>query len=166
MELSVSHQLFVFVCMVLCGGATGVIFDAFRAHRRCVKSGSGIIAAQDLLLWFAELVIVYYTAFKVNNAQIRGYEAIALIVGAVLYFITLSEYVMKLMCKIITAVIKIFSSVVSPLKKLCTVIAKPFKRLFLFVKTKVMLLGNNTKTSVSELNMRIKTALSVKKHKI
>lgn len=140
MELSVSHQLFVFVCMFLCGGATGIIFDIFRALRRCIKSGSGIILAQDLMLWFVELVIVYYTAFKVNNAELRGYEAIALILGAFIYFITLSEHIVRLVCKIIAFLLKIFGFVARPFKGACIMLAKAIKKLFLYTKEILMLL--------------------------
>lgn len=165
MKLSVSHQLFVFVCMFFCGWLTGIVFDIFRALRRCVKSGSGVIAAQDLLLWLLELVIVYYTVFKVNNAEVRGYEAVALISGAVVYFIILSEYAVKFISKAIMLLIKIIKFVLKPLKKLVCFIKKPFKKCILFIKIKQEIVFGFVKKIKNSAILHIKTALPEKKNK-
>lgn len=165
MELSVSHQLFVVICMFLCGCATGIIFDLFRGFRRCVKSGSGIIAAQDLLLWAAELIVVYYTAFKVNNAAIRAYEAIALVCGAALYFVTLSEYTVRAVCKATSFVLKIADALLLPARKAAQFVVKPLKKTSLYVEKKLFAVKNKTKRFVIEKKNRIKAMLRVKKRK-
>lgn len=162
MELSVSHQLFVFISMTLCGVAAGVIFDLFRAVRRCIKASSGVILTQDLLLWFFELVLVYYTMFKVNNAKIRGYEAIALVIGSVLYFVTVSCYVTKAFSKVISFLLKILRTLLIPLKKVCLILAKPAKKLCSSSKKQFITLKSSVKTKISSR----KAEISGKKHKI
>lgn len=152
--------------MFLCGGATGIVFDAFRALRRCIKSGSGVIAAQDLLLWLLELVIVYYTVFKVNNAEIRGYEAIALALGAIIYFITLSEYAVKFISKIIFLLLKALSFILKPLKKLVGYLKLPLKKFLSFLKTRQITLRNFIKNVKFSVNSNIKTVWTKKKSKI
>ena len=166
MKLSVSHQLFVFVCMFFCGWLTGIVFDIFRGLRRCIKSGSGVIAAQDLLLWFLELVIVYYTVFKVNNAEIRGYEAVALISGAVVYFIILSEYAVKFISKVIMLLIKAIRVVLKPLKKLVCFMKKPLRKCIHFIKIKQEIVFEFLKNMKNSVISRIKTTLPEKKNKI
>ena len=158
--------MFVFVCMVLCGAATGVVFDLFRALRRCIKAGSGVIAAQDLMLWLAELMIVYYTSFKVNNAHIRGYEIIALIIGAVLYFVTVSDWLMKVMCRVIMLLIRAFTMAVGPFKRLSVCIAARTGRLFEFAVNKLKLFKNAVHGAFGGTIFRLKAVMSEKKRKI
>lgn len=123
MELSVSHQLYVFCCMILCGMLSGIVFDVFRSVRRCIKCTNGIIAVQDLAFWGVELCMVYITAFKVNNAQMRGYEIIALILGTVFYFTAFSQYIIIILCRITNIVKKfvvlILKPIYNPIKKTC-----------------------------------------------
>ncbi len=95
MELSVSHQAFVFTAMFFCGFPAGMIFDIFRGIRKSVKCSPGVVAAQDIVLWFSELIVVYLVLFKVNNASVRLYEIIGLVLGIVSYFMTFSQYVVK-----------------------------------------------------------------------
>lgn len=97
---------------------SGVIFDIFRAYRKCTGKKSGIVAMQDILFWLFELVLVYATAFKVNNAGIHGYEAIALVLGSVVYFSSVSALVIKLFCVFWRAVIAAVSAVLSPVRRI------------------------------------------------
>lgn len=166
MELSVTHQVFVFMCMILCGIATGLIFDLFRALRRCVKSGSGVIAAQDLALWFTELCIVYMTAFKVNNAQIRGYEAIALVIGSVLYFITVSGYVMKFFCKTFNLLKKLLKAISTPFKKTAEFIFAPLKKLKSVLKRVLAASKYSVFSALSSFMLRLRMLFTGKKKKI
>ena len=162
MELSVSHQAYVFVCMVLCGMLSGIIFDIFRSIRRCTKPKSCIIAAQDLFFWFIELCVVYITAFEVNNAQIRGYEAIALVLGAVFYFVTVSEYVMRFLCHIIRFAMKTVNAVLKPLYKILHVMTLPFKKARSAVKKKAKNIKNRISSLVKNEIRRLKTIFSGK----
>ena len=166
MKLSVSHQLFVFVCMFFCGWLTGIVFDVFRSLRRCVKSGSGVIVLQDLLFWLLELVIVYYTVFKVNNAKVRFYEAVALISGAIVYFIILSEYAVKFISKVIMLLIEATNVVLKPLKKLLCFMRKPLSKFICFIKTKQKMFLGFLKRMNNLVISRIKTTLPEKKSKI
>ena len=165
MELSVSHQLFVVVCMFLCGSVTGVVFDLFRGFRRCVKSGNGIIVMQDLLLWLTELIIVYYTMFKINNAKLRAYEVVALICGAVVYFLTLSQYTVEGVYRLTSFVLKVFSAVLMPIKKALFVIIKPIKKTGYWAKQKINLLKNTSKDLIKAAKCRIIGISRLKKPK-
>ena len=118
MEISASNQAFVFLAMVVCGFACGFVFDFFRAIRRFKSSGKRIVATQDILFWLAELVIVYEVLFKLNYARIRLYEAIALVLGSFLYFMTVSHYAISMMCTLVGWSAKLIIAVFLPLYRL------------------------------------------------
>lgn len=120
--------MFVFIAMIFCGALTGIVFDVFRAFRKCVKSGGGVIAVQDIALWLAELAVVFITVFKVNNAAVRLYEIIGLAAGSVLYFITVSQYALRALCAVLGLAKKAAGIVLSPVKKLAVSAASRVSR--------------------------------------
>lgn len=165
MELSVSHQAYVFGCMILCGVLSGVIFDVFRSIRKCTKTCSCVIAAQDLLFWFIELCIVYVTAFEVNNAQLRLYEGVALVLGAVFYFMTFSMYVVRFLCRVIIFVKKLLDFAFAPIFRCINISAFYIKKLFDVLKNRIKSLKTGTFGIVKDKLGNVK-ALFNKKLKI
>ena len=115
----------MFLAMVVCGFLCGFVFDFFRAVRRLKSSGKVVIATQDILLWLIELVIVYHVLFKLNYAHIRAYEAVALVIGSFLYFMTLSIHVVGYISYFLRFVCKVSMCVLKPLIKICRVVLVP-----------------------------------------
>ncbi len=128
MEVSVSKQAFVFLAMVVCGFLCGFVFDFFRAVRRLKSSGKAVIAAQDITLWLIELVIVYHVLFKLNYAHIRAYEAVALVVGSFLYFMTLSMHVVSAISRFLRFIYKVSLCVLKPIIKILGIVLKPLAK--------------------------------------
>lgn len=118
MDISLSYQALMFLAMTVCGGVCGLVFDVFRAIRRIHKSPVGVVAIQDIMFWIIELTIVYMVAFKLNYAKVRAYEAVALIVGSFIYFMTASGYVISFLCGVFEVLIKWIEILLTPLKKL------------------------------------------------
>ena len=117
-DVSLSGQAFVFFAMVLCGFVCGFAFDFFRAFRRIHKSGSGVVALQDIVLWLIELSFVYFAAFSLNYARLRAYEALALVIGSFIYFMLLSQYVLKALCAVIAFVKRAAERLIAPADRL------------------------------------------------
>ena len=118
MDISLSYQAFMFLAMTVCGGVCGLVFDVFRAIRRIHKSPVGVVAIQDIVFWIIELTLVYMVAFKLNYAKVRAYEAVALIVGSFIYFMTASGYVISFFCSVFEVLIKWLNILMTPLEKL------------------------------------------------
>lgn len=165
MELSVSHQVYVFGCMILCGVLSGIVFDIFRSVRKCTKPRSCIIAAQDLFFWFIELCVVYITVFEVNNAQLRLYEAVALVLGAVFYFMTFSMYVVHFLCRVIMLFKKVLDFIFAPVRRGMEISAFYVKKLFGRLKSRIKHMNNGIFGSV-KAKFGIAKALLCKKIKI
>ena len=142
-----------------------MIFDVFRGFRCRVKSANGIIVMQDILLWLAELAVVYYTVFRVNNAKIRAYEAVALICGAVIYFLTLSQYTIKLVSGITSFGLKILSAILFPAKKAVAFVFGLFKKFANLTKDKVFFARGKIKVFLNLIKRKITRFLRIKKHK-
>ncbi len=117
MDISFSGQAFVFLAMVMCGVLCGIIFDVFRAVRHARRTASGIVAMQDLLFWLVELAAIYTVAFKLNYAYVRAFEGIALVIGSWIYFMTLSKYALRFLCRAVDMIIKTARFIFAPIAK-------------------------------------------------
>ena len=117
MNISASAQVLVFFAMVLCGVMCGILFDLFRGIRYRRKTSGGVVAVQDLIFWILELILVYAVIFAINYAYVRVFELIALILGSVLYFMTLSDFVVSFVSKLTYTAEKAAAFILKPFVK-------------------------------------------------
>lgn len=108
MDFSVSKEAFVFVSCVLCGGVLFFIYDLFRVIRQKAGSGRALTHIQDGVFWVVAFVIMFYLIFTVNRGTMRFYEILGAALGALLYGITLSPWVLKILNNLIDFFSKIF----------------------------------------------------------
>ncbi|MBQ8588166.1 MAG: hypothetical protein IJ454_02110 [Clostridia bacterium] len=155
MDISFSEQAFVFVAMVMCGMLCGIIFDVFRAVRHSRKTTSGIVAMQDLLFWLIELAAIYTVAFKLNYAHVRAFEGIALVMGSWMYFMTLSKYSLRFLCRVTDLIVKIVRLVLKPLGKALSAVSGIVNRGIRFVRGKLLSLKDAIKHRTGALRNRI-----------
>lgn len=130
MEVSVSNQMYVFAVMLLCGACAGLLFDLMRGLRRCFGANMIVTSVEDILFWLAISAGIYAVIFVCNYGQLRWHEIIGLILGSVIYFLTLSRAVLRLfdvIFRIFTKIFQIiFKIVLTPLFFLYKMIKRPF----------------------------------------
>ncbi len=168
MEISSVNQAYVFLAMVLCGALCTAVFDIFRAIRRYKNSGTGVIAFQDIIFWIIELFIVYMVAFRLNYARVRAYEIIALVIGSGIYFVTLSDYVIKFLVWIIGMCVRVVNFLVSPFVKLFGFIESKFRKVICFVKNKctiVSVIKSSVNKKLEDIGRKVKDGFGLFKAK-
>ena len=161
MEVSSVNQAYVFLSMILCGGICTAVFDVFRAVRRYKKSDGGVIVLQDLVFWIVELCLVYLTAFKLNYAKVRVYEILALVIGSVIYFVTLSDFVIKQLCMVIGAFVTLINKISVPFRKLAKTLMLPAKKLRKYACEKSEIVRTAIRLRVNIAGQRMKKAFKV-----
>lgn len=97
MSDAVRNELYIFGISILTGVAAGIIFDFFRAVRRCGRGRGGAVAFYDICFWISEAALVFSAAYNFNSGQIRFYIFIGMAVGATLYLLTLSRAVLMIL---------------------------------------------------------------------
>ena len=45
------REVYVFLAMIICGGALAVVFDMLRAMRMVLNPSAVIVSASDILFW-------------------------------------------------------------------------------------------------------------------
>jgi spore cortex biosynthesis protein YabQ len=118
------------------GLAVGLLFDLFRLSRKYIHTKDFITYVEDIVFWILVGIIVLVTVYYSNHGEIRGYVFLGLILGSLLYFLTLSKIVSQALTFIINVLIdwarvliRIISFPINIIMNLSTKIAKKIYKL-------------------------------------
>lgn len=127
----IQNQLFSFFIYVLVGILLGFIFDIFRALRKSVKNSNLATNIEDILFVIISFIIIATIVQIVSKGELRFYIFLGMIFGILLYFLSISRYIISGETWIFKGIIKILKSVCNFLIK----ISKKFNCLiFKFLK--------------------------------
>jgi len=161
MEVSTSQQLYVFLVMIAAGAGVGMLFDIFRVWRRIVRPGRVSTGVSDIVFWAAVGAGVFSVIYNVNSGELRGFEFIGLLIGALAYFLMLSRIcliifngIAHILAKITLLILKI---VLTPLAFLYRMIKRPVLWIFNTLRRIFAKLGSGTK------HIGIKTCRGIKR---
>ena len=102
----ISREVYVFLAMIICGGALAVVFDMLRAMRMILNPSAVIVSASDILFWIFAAFVISAAAWNFNSGIFRFYEPLGIILGAVFYFLTPPKFLYKILIVPIIGVIK------------------------------------------------------------
>ncbi|MDP4109074.1 MAG: spore cortex biosynthesis protein YabQ [Bacillota bacterium] len=124
MEISIAEQTVVFLKAILLGAALAVVYDLIRVRRVHSRAKRIKTAAYDFLFCVISAVSLFFFVVFASNGEARGYIALGAIMGAALYFMTLSRFILTAgftlagLCSKITGFIKkIFIKFFKTIKK-------------------------------------------------
>lgn len=89
------NQFFILLIFISSGISIGFLFDIFRIRRRLLKLPNLITYIEDIIFWLITGAILIFVFYVVNSGTVRLYHIIALILGAILYFISISKFIFK-----------------------------------------------------------------------
>lgn len=137
----VNNQAYLFIIFTLDGILIGVLFDFFRVLRKTFKTKDFITYIEDILFWLFTGFIILYSMCMFCDGELRFFMFIGIIIGIVMYMITISRYVIKVSVFIINWLKKVlafpFKIVYKITKK---IIFRPI--LFICVNIRKIFLGN------------------------
>lgn len=107
----ISYQLYCFFIFIIIGIISGLIFDIFRILRRTFKTKDFIIYIQDILFWILVGFLMLYGLCVYTNGELRLYLFLGVILGFLIYIVTVSKYILKVNIKIITFIKNIFKTI-------------------------------------------------------
>ena len=124
------NQAYLFIVFSLTGVIIGLLFDFFRILRRSFKTSNIITYFEDVLFWILTGVLILYNIWYFNNGEIRIYMFLGIIMGVLIYMLTLSNIIISLLSKILISIVKVlelpFKTLFSIFHKFFTVIMKIF----------------------------------------
>jgi len=122
-QLAVSRELSIFLYACGFGACIGLFYDFFRIMRIAIPFGSLVIFIQDAIFWVVAGAGTFLFTYALNAGEVRGFLLMGELVGAVLYFLTVSRLIIGISDFIIRTVKKL-------LRLFFTLFIKPFIWLF------------------------------------
>lgn len=120
-------QLYSFLIFIGIGILIVLIFDIFRIFRKTFKTSDLLTILEDIIFSIITGFILLFSIFKFNNGEMRLYVFLGLILGAIIYVLTISK-----------TFVKINVIIINTIKKIITKIGKlalfPLKITFLFLR--------------------------------
>lgn len=143
----VTNQAYLFFIFIINGILIGLLFDFFRISRKVFKTNDAITYIEDILFWILAGVIVLYSIFVFNNGELRLFMFLGLILGAFIYMLFVSSYIIKINLKIINILKKIIGIFMIPFKSIYKMLHKIFLKpvTFLFINIRKSFTNFDTK---------------------
>ncbi len=172
MENSI-NQLYILFVFIISGSIIGILFDLFRILRKSFKTPDIITYIEDTLFWIITGLFLLYIIFKYSFGEIRIYMFISLIIGLVVYFLTISKYFIDLNVKIINifkiSISKILYILFFPIKIMINILQKTFLKPFSFITINIRIFGSkilkNLTKSLKDVNISKKNRKNLKQKK-
>lgn len=131
----ISNQAYLFFIFIVNGILIGLLFDFFRIARKVFHTNDIVTYIEDILFWILAGAIMLYSIFVFNNGELRLFMFLGIVLGAFIYMLFVSSYVIKINVKIINTLKKILEILFTPFKIICQMLHKIFLKPinFLFI---------------------------------
>lgn len=120
--MNLSSQAIMFLSSCVLGFCLAAVYDVFRITRIAVKTCNAIIFIEDLIFFIIVTISSFIFIIVKNDGVFRGFLIVGELLGAILYFFTLSILVLKaanLIINVVTSIFKfIFNITIKPVYKL------------------------------------------------
>lgn len=155
-----NSQVGIFLIFFMAGVLICLLYDIFRAIRKTVKTPDFVTYIEDTIYWILVAIFLIYLIFVLNSGKIRFFMFVAICIGGIAYYFTLSKYFINISVHILN-----FTKVI--LKKIISILLIPLK-LFLKINKKVKcIVCINLKNFKKNINKNPKTKnKKVKKNKV
>lgn len=121
------------ICLLL-GMILAAIYDLFRISRLLIRHSNLVVDLEDLIYWIITAFLVFQTLFRYNQGALRGYAFLGMVLGVILYALTISRVFLFVIKKLLPFWNKGKNYVKLPFCKLLEVIRKALKNIVLEVK--------------------------------
>lgn len=166
------EQTYSFLVFVINGILIGILFDIFRILRKSFQTPDIITYIEDSLFWILAGLTTLIILFRFNDGELRLYTFLGIILGVLVYMLTLSKLFIKINVTIITFLKNIFGKMIKiliyPFECIIKLLQKIFFRPFSFIiinfkKIISQLTKSLQKVGNKAKNMKNKTKKSVQK---
>lgn len=124
MSQNIINEIYFFGCCVLTGIAVISVYDILRIFRRVVKHGVVAIGIEDFIYWVGSSFFVFHIIYIRNDGIIRGFAILAIVLGMLIYNVTISQILVKYISLVIKTIIGVIAAPIKWTVKKCTSILK------------------------------------------
>ena len=154
------YQLFLFFAFFTIGAVFALIYDMLKVSGRLVSGRSFFVVLKDVLFWLVVTVVMFAGCLKFNDGEFRFFMFVGVLLGALVYFKTISRFVVIVLGFISDCIKKtvtfMFGIFVFPLKLLLRIVNKPVFIAFSFTRKRLLKL-------IEKIKFRIKIFIKFKR---
>ena len=99
------EDLGAFFATIYGGIFIGVLFDLYRAFKQNFNIIKIFSIFYDVLFWITVTVLVFITINVIESFDLRYYHFVALFIGFIIYYNTISKFILKILNKSIGFII-------------------------------------------------------------
>ena len=138
MYMDIWYQLFLFLVFFLTGTFFALVYDTLKVSIRFAPRWSFFVILKDVLFWIVVTVLMFAICIKFNDGEFRFFMFAGVLLGALLYFKTISRPLVSVLGFIVDCIKKIvsfiFAVLLFPVKVLIKLINKPVFIAFSFTR--------------------------------
>ena len=101
------NQAYIFMAFSIVGVTIGILFDFFRIIRKTIKTNDFFTYIEDILFWILTGIIIIFSMYYFCDGELRFFMVIGIVLGAIIYLLTISRYVIKISLFFINIIKKI-----------------------------------------------------------
>ena len=90
------NQAYLFLIFAFNGVIIGLILDFFRIIRKTFKTSNVITYIEDILFWILTGISIIFFMYNFSDGAIRLFMIIALLLGFLIYILSISKFVIKI----------------------------------------------------------------------
>ncbi len=127
---------------ILLGAILFLLYDVLRIFRRILPHGTYMIGLEDFIYWLICTAAVFVLIYRENDGMVRGFAFGGLLIGTLLYYLTLSRFIVKVNVFVLSGIGRIGAKIAGTLlgpfakawKKLRGFLRKQLKKIWRAVK--------------------------------
>lgn len=128
----IHSQGYIFLSTLYGGIIIGFIYDIYRIFRYFFKPKKVATFIEDLIFWVIIALIALFVLIFNSWGELRGYEFLGFLSGAILYNKLLSKIVITILVNIIKVIIRVLKYLLDislyPFKLLGSILYIPYKK--------------------------------------
>lgn len=124
MSQNIINEAYFFGCCVLTGITVIFMYDVLRIFRRIIIHGVIAIGIEDFIYWVGSSFFVFHIIYIRNDGVLRGFAILAIVLGMIMYNLTISNILVKYISMILNKIIKIVTAPIKWIYKICTNVLK------------------------------------------
>ena len=121
------NQAYLFLIFTLNGIFIGILFGFFRILRKSFKTINLITNVEDIIFWILTGLSIIYCMYNFSDGSLRLFMFLGLGIGLTIYILTLSNFIIKTVVKVISIIKKFIITIIS-------IIIFPFKAIFKLIR--------------------------------
>ena len=106
-------QAYLFLIFAFNGVIIGLILDFFRIIRKTFKTSNVITYIEDILFWILTGISIIFFMYNFSDGTIRLFMIIALLLGFLIYILSISKFIIKIVVFFINILKEFFKIIIN-----------------------------------------------------